>query len=254
MQSPVKIVATSDLHGELPDFIVPCDILIIAGDVCPDWKKNQFRNQLNWLLEEFNPWLEAQPAKTIVGIAGNHDFVLQKMPDVQSSLHWTYLQDSSVTASGLKIYGIPWVPNLSRWAFHLDDAELQEHFDAVPDDTDILVTHGPPHGYCDFASAAHGSVHAGFPGANDTLERVRPAAHICGHIHNGYGYKMHPSGTAVYNVAYLDDTMDPVHRPLVLEISRWGVPAHDPDLFPETNENPEISIDEYNAIRASKGA
>ncbi len=100
----MKIVAISDLHGYLPE-IPPCDLLLIAGDLCPtydhhpDW-------QSRWLANHFGAWLERVPAKHIVGIAGNHDFVFEQTPHlVPRDLRWTYLQDSGTEIAGLKLYG-----------------------------------------------------------------------------------------------------------------------------------------------------
>jgi 3',5'-cyclic AMP phosphodiesterase CpdA len=222
----MKIIATSDLHGKLPE-IPPCDILIIAGDVCPVWD-HTVRFQLDWLGGTFRQWLESIEANYIVGIAGNHDFVFEKWPDQveELDLPWTYLLDeqqpflnfgeTGVTA--LKIYGTPWVPNLSYWAFHDDDAGLDARFAAIPENTDIVVSHGPPMGYCDLTVPKFGSVHAGFPGTNDMLERVKPKALICGHIHEGYGVAKHPSGATIYNVSHNTENYKPINDPLVVRL------------------------------------
>ncbi|KAI9371527.1 Metallo-dependent phosphatase-like protein [Aspergillus egyptiacus] len=56
----------------------------------------------------------------------------------------------------------------------------------VPDypAVDILLTHGPPHGILDFVPGA-GNV--GCESLYRAVERSRPALHVFGHIHEGYG-------------------------------------------------------------------
>ena len=60
----MNVVAISDLHGFLPE-TPPCDLLLIAGDVCPVWN-HRWQFQRKWLREVFGPWLEAQPARKVV--------------------------------------------------------------------------------------------------------------------------------------------------------------------------------------------
>lgn len=50
----MKIVATSDFHGVLPpvESIPECDVLVIAGDVCP-LRDHGVEFQRSWLLTNF---------------------------------------------------------------------------------------------------------------------------------------------------------------------------------------------------------
>lgn len=197
-----RILATSDLHGYLPE-IPECDILIVAGDVCPD---SSVPDQRYWLREHFRRWLQRVPARYIVGIAGNHDFVFQKAETHSLNLPWIYLQDAAVEIEGLKFYGLPWVPNLIRWAFYATKEELAQRYNKVPKDTDIVISHGPPWGYGDFSEMGH--MHVGARQANNMLERVKPKAYVCGHIHEAAGYydyqPQHGNEIGIWNVAYVD--------------------------------------------------
>lgn len=218
---PPKIIATADTHGSLPP-IPPCDILIIAGDVCPIWD-HSLREQFRYLNTEFRSWLNRVPAGIILGIAGNHDFVFEKWsaPVEALNLPWYYLQDEAFTAFGVKFWGSPWVPNLSRWAFHDADEGIDAKLAAIPEDVDVVVSHGPPHGHLDFTCPRFGSQNAGFPGLNDTLERVKPAALVCGHIHEGYGAAEHPSGAVVYNVSHMTETYAPINAPRTVHLDGY---------------------------------
>lgn len=233
----MKILAISDLHGFLPE-IPECDLLLVAGDICPDYhqmskarygdthkrlvaNKGEAR-QGNWLNKEFREWLDEVPAEKVIGIAGNHDFVFETGPLlVPRNLRWTYLRDAGFHYKGLNIYGIPWVPNLPRWAFSLEADKLQMAYDLVPDNTDIVLSHGPPEGWLDFTAPQFGSMHAGASAANKMLERVRPAAYICGHIHEGRGevvFKHSPTETTnLYNVAHVDESYQGFRGPVEIK-------------------------------------
>lgn len=56
-------------------------------------------------------------------------------------------------------------------------------WNAIPDDTDILVTHTPPVGHGDLCCTG---VRAGCVELLSTVQkRVRPKYHVFGHIHEG---------------------------------------------------------------------
>ena len=128
----MKIAAVSDLHGILPE-IPPCDLLLIGGDVCP-LKDHKLRRQADWLGSEFRAWLERVPARKIVGVAGNHDFVFQHEPTwVPRDLPWTYLQDSGCEWEGLRFWGTPWQPWFFDWAFNLHEPDLKPKWQMIPE-------------------------------------------------------------------------------------------------------------------------
>lgn len=211
----MRIVATADLHGDLPE-IPECDVLIVAGDVAPDFQTTG--KQQDWIENNFGPWLEDAPAEHILGIAGNHDFALELDFGFASGLPWHYMLDEGIEIDHVSFWGSPWVPNLSRWAFHLLDHEIDEAYAQVPENTNIVITHGPPAFLCDFTVPKFGSVHAGFPGTNDMLDRVHPDLLICGHIHEGYGFAHRESaGTTIMNVAHMTENYEPINPPTVIE-------------------------------------
>ena len=97
----------------------------------------------------------------------------------------TYLQDEATTIMGLKFYGSPWQPRFFDWAFNADRGKpLADIWAKIPEDTDVLVTHGPPFGILDQTWRGEKV------GCQDLLARVRiirPRFHLFGHIHEGYG-------------------------------------------------------------------
>ena len=205
----MKICAASDLHGTLPD-IPACDLLLLGGDLCPV-SDHDIGFQAEWLDTTFRLWLEAVPARKIVGVAGNHDFVFERCPElVPGDLPWTYLQDSGVTWEGLRIWGTPWQPWFFDWAFNLYEPSLVAKWAMIPPDTDILVLHGPPHGYGDGVPRSGGMDHTGSPSLLKRIEEVAPRLAIFGHIHEGRG-EWQIGRTTLANVTILDEQYEHVY-------------------------------------------
>src|ERR1700730_9273105 len=68
---------------------------------------------------------------------------LKRRPVFENAI---YLQDQCFELSGLRFYGSPWLPDLYGWAFYLDEESRRKKWATIPDRTDVLITHTPPHG------------------------------------------------------------------------------------------------------------
>jgi len=174
------IVAISDTHGYHRSLDIPDgDILIHAGDVT---RRGHLAE-----LAELNAFFAGLPHRHKILIAGNHDWCFEREEAAARRLltDVTYLQDEAVTVEGLKIYGSPWQPWFLDWAFNLQRGpDLAARWAKIPDDTDVLITHGPPSGIGDRTSGG------GHAGCEDLLRRVRqiaPRLHVFGHIHEARG-------------------------------------------------------------------
>ena len=144
----IKLVAVSDTHGKHRDLDIPeGDVFVHAGDLI-------WRGTVDDLIE-FNEFLGSLQHRHKIVIAGNHDFCFEESREFAESFltNAVYLQDEEVVLEGIKFYGSPWQPWFFDWAFNLQRGqELREKWDLIPNDVDVLVTHGPPYGYCDETS------------------------------------------------------------------------------------------------------
>jgi Icc-related predicted phosphoesterase len=209
-----RVAAIADLHGFLPD-VPACDLLLVAGDVCPV-EDHRLDFQRRWLEGPFADWLGRAGAGAIVGIAGNHDFVAEADPPLMRSLPWTYLCDEAVDVGGLLVHGSPWTPTFRQWAFMRDDEELARTWALVPDDVDVLVTHGPSLGHGDLVVDGRHAGSATLAGRLAELPRLR--LHAFGHIHEAGG-SLDPLGAATLaNVSYVDFYYRPVRPVAVFDL------------------------------------
>lgn len=201
------IVCISDLHGHLPD-IPECDLLLIGGDICPDYGIHRVSFQRQWLDYEFRHWLNNVPAETIIGTWGNHDWVAEDGV-VPNDLPGTWLIDAGVTWGEDYIYCSPYTPEFMGWAFMEEDRRLAQRWAKIPERTTILMTHGPPLGSCGMTGSGEDAGSASL--AMRLLELPNLKLHVVGHIHEGRG-----SSGITMNVSHVDKTYDPIHDPVVI--------------------------------------
>lgn len=195
----LTLVAMADTHLYHNELVVPDgDVLIHAGDMCRMGSLAE--------LTEAHDFLSALPHRYKIVVAGNHDRGFEDQPAARALFKdFIYLQDEGCTIEGVRFYGSPWTPAYNEWAFNLPrGAALAEKWALIPENTDILITHGPPLGIGD---------NSGFPGregCEDLLQRVQqiaPKLHLFGHIHQDKG-RWQVSQTTFINVT-TDECLQP---------------------------------------------
>jgi len=203
----IKIVAISDTHAQHRALEVPeGDILVHAGDLT---KMGELDS-----VADFNEWLGSLPHPHKIVIAGNHDFCFEREREASEALltNCTYLHDASATVMGARFWGSPWQPWFYNWAFNLRRGEeIRRKWDLIPENTDVLITHGPPYGHGD---RTDGGELVGCRDLLEVVERIRPVLHVFGHIHEGYGVSASDQTTLV-NASNCDSHYEPVNPPVV---------------------------------------
>lgn len=185
----------SDTHTHHEDF--ECsggDILIHAGDVSARGRPGEIYN--------FIEWFSRQPYQYKIFIPGNHDLGLEDNFD-----YWKkdcddrgiiLLNDSGITAKvkdqEIKIWGSPVQPWFHNWAFNRSRTQqyataehpwIKPHWDMIPNDTEILITHGPPYKILDQTNSGH-------VGCEELVKRIPQTdikLHVFGHIHEAAGFQ-----------------------------------------------------------------
>jgi len=206
---PLTLVCISDTHNRHAELEIPDgDVLIHSGDITE-------RGELQ-SVGDFAAWLATQPHEHKIVIAGNHDFCFERQNEEARKLvsDFMYLQDDGCTIDGVKFYGSPWQPWFCDWAFNLQRGpEIRAMWDIIPEDTDGLITHGPPYQHGDRINGED----VGCRDLLEVIEKIGPKYHIFGHIHEGYGIT--DNGTTKFvNASSCDNTYHIANEPIVIEV------------------------------------
>ena len=218
----MDITCLSDLHGHFPKDLPGGDLLIIAGDLTA---RDTFVEHC-----AFKLWLHRQDYKKKIVIAGNHDnHFIGLVPDPylfssynadtgEQKSYADYLCDSGTEFEGLRIWGSPWTKTFEGMnpkckAFTCEtEEELDEKWELIPKDIDILITHSPPYGILDKCYKGHvGSETLAYTiGSMETPPRLW----VWGHIHEAYGrdQAIRQKPCIMINASHVNERYQPVNK------------------------------------------
>lgn len=205
----------SDTHSRHNEF--KCEggnVLIHAGDVSGRGTQQEIMNFINWF--------EQQSYNHKIFIPGNHDWDLEAnfayWKDECSKRGITLLNDSGMIIKdmfdptiNIKLWGSPVQPWFHSWAFNRartpEEATklhgwIKPHWDLIPPDTEILITHGPPYGILDECLTIHEDSYnpKRLVGCEELAKRIKELPvklHVFGHIHESRGFLYTPETTYV---------------------------------------------------------
>ena len=165
----------------IPDDI---DIVIHSGDATNH--RDPIRNEPE--MHKFLTWFTALPIQHKIFVAGNHDTSIERglvRSEYIEECGIHYLYNSDITIEGLKIWGSPFTPTFGNWAFMMNRAKINRVWQLIPDDADIVVTHGPPKGILDSTYSRDNLVElCGCSALRKRIQNVEPQLMCFGHIHN----------------------------------------------------------------------
>ena len=186
----MKILHISDTHGfhsRFPDEkFKDIDVVIHSGD-CSNYK-DAYRNAIE--VADFIEWYKNVPVKYKIYVAGNHDTSIERKRITKEDFEANgiiYLENSFVNINGVKFYGTPITPSFNDWAFMKARDQTHKVWEAIPEDTGVLIVHGPPKGIRDLSFDRDGKLE--FCGDNALMKRCislqNTLKFVCfGHIHN----------------------------------------------------------------------
>lgn len=209
----MKTVFISDTHGQHRKLgqLPQADLLIHSGDLSRRGEVHEINDFITWFAE--------QDFRYKVFIAGNHDFYFEDeiAEQIKKSLppNTYYLCDSGVTIEGINFWGSPVTPTFFNWAFNKDRGkEIMAHWNKIPKNTDILITHGPPFGILDRTKA---DLNVGCEDLLSKINIIKPKYHLFGHIHEAYG--MHQTAhTAYINGSTLNEYYAITNEPVLFDV------------------------------------
>jgi Icc-related predicted phosphoesterase len=225
----MKFLATSDIHGYLPNITEEFDLLMICGDICPATDHSVYYQE-KWVKTIFTQWINSLPYKTawskVILVPGNHDFWLERMSVAQKLeiemlcshrmkilRHDEYEFEYPVSdgLDSLIIFGTPYCSIFGHWAFMVNDETLEKKFSQIENDVDILLSHDSPniYGLGDVTEGPFKREGSGNPILARHIERIKPLILHTGHFHSGNKLFEERNGTWMANVSYINEDYIP---------------------------------------------
>ena len=165
---------------------VKADLYFCTGDVL---RKGTFDELKKFSLEVEKIFKDklVEPNNFIL-VPGNHDTPFENQLDdcIQLLKGVEILINQTIERFGIKIHGAPQTPIYGSYSFMDKDLYLGKYWNLIPDDINILLSHGPAYGILDYVRRG---INVGSQTLRYKLDGMpNLSLHCFGHIHEGRGY------------------------------------------------------------------
>lgn len=191
-------------------------------------------------LKDFIKWVMDLPFEHKIIVPGNHDVWCENLENneymrnelLPEGLH--FLINESAEINGFKSWGSPYTSWYYDWGFQLNEHGAEALWPTIPDDTELLVTHGPAKHILDDMYANNELKRQRMAGrkTKDSLsalgckylakrlpELEQLKAHCFGHIHGAYGCD-NSHGYVALNSAAMNEIYALTQKPQYFEIEK----------------------------------
>lgn len=183
----------SDIHGfheDLRFYKHKYDYVFITGDITNSKDTTINREEL----DSFLVWLynhKENVRNDIIIVPGNHDVSIERLNlknYIESYGFKCLIHEEYKLENGKKVFGSPYTPTFGKnWAYNRDRSKLSNYWNDIPEDTEILLTHGPPKGILDISYRKEDN-HIERCGDKSLMNKIdnlpRLRYHMFGHIHD----------------------------------------------------------------------
>ena len=214
----MKVVVISDVHGKWKQLTVPdCDLLISTGDY-------SFKGEHS-MINDFHKWLNMQPAKHIISGQGNHEKAVElnfdfcKQIALKKCPRAHFIDEGLIEIEGKRIWYSAITRFFHNWAWNRHPgADIQRHWDLIPNNLDIIATHGPCYGILDYVT--HNGVvrNLGDPQLLQKVLEVKPKVFVSGHIHYCGGISKEVEGITFINASNCGEDYRIQCQPMIFNI------------------------------------
>jgi len=199
----MRILHISDTHSKHHELrpLPNADIIIHSGDFTFAGSENEAYEFINWFCD--------LPFQHKIFIAGNHDMCMYGadfIDGLPNNVH--YLYNNSIEIGKFTFFGIP------MFMEDIMDGSFDRMINDIPDNTNVLITHQAPYGFCDEYNGHH---------CGDRILREKidmsPSlrCHLFGHQHEANAMIVH-NGITFSNATVLDNQYNLIANPRVLEL------------------------------------
>lgn len=232
----MKLVIISDTHNLHDELSLPSgDVLIHCGDYSYEGRHDEVVNFLIWMQEQTKKY------RLVIGGHGNHELGPYEDREHFNELKtvfapdviWPHMRVFTDPITSLNFFFSPYVTTINgRCAFEASPSEYQEIVKRIPDNVDILISHGPPFNILDtfvrhsidWDSQQNDYAHStrefkiGSKVLAERIKEIEPKLVCFGHCHENGGQTVEIDGTIYVNGAVLNENYEIANEPVTVNL------------------------------------